>query len=270
MSKLKLTFYGVRGSSPAPSRKTAKYGGNTPCIDMIYGDERIILDAGTGIRELGLKLTKKRSKATILFSHYHWDHISGLPFFAPLYNKGNAFDLIGPKPKGSNIKKLLCKAIEPPVFPISLRTVPARMGYKDISDKPFKIGSVEVVPFYLSHPGDALGYRFNFPDGKSLIYISDNEPSHKLDDLVDWAYGADILICEAQYTPAEYEIKRGWGHSPYTFTVGFALTAGVKKLVLNHFDPAYDDRKLEMILKDSRKIAKKLGSKMKIELAREI
>lgn len=265
-----IAFWGVRGSLPAPSRYSLKYGGNTACIDVNAGKDRIILDAGTGIMLLGEKLKKKkgRMKVAILISHLHWDHIAGLPFFAPLYKKGNSFVVIGPRVQGGGFGKALMKAVSPPYFPMSLKKVPARVRFKNAA-KRFKLGKVIITAFKLFHPGGAIGWRLAFPGGKSIVYVSDNEPGRNAAALIKWAMGSDIFIHDAQYTKEDYMRKRGWGHSPYLYPAYLAMRARTKMLILSHHEPLYSDKKLEGILSNVRRVIKKCGFKIRCELARE-
>jgi phosphoribosyl 1,2-cyclic phosphodiesterase len=255
MTRVKIKFWGVRGSTPSPSPQTVKYGGNTPCVEIVAGKHRIICDAGTGIQELGRKLRKSGNKidATIFLSHIHWDHISGLPFFEPLYMKKNSFQIVGPKIKRMTLKAALGKAISPPFFPVALKDAPAKLKFKSVTDKSFKCGKIIVRPFQLSHPGGAQGWRFEFSGGKSLIYISDNEPGKNKMQLIEWAKDADIMIHDAQYTPSEYKHHKGWGHSPYTYPIEIAKAAGVKRLILSHFDPTHTDREMDRLSKSVKK-----------------
>lgn len=269
--KTQITFWGIRGSVPAPSPETVKYGGNTACVEIWAGADHIICDAGTGIRPLGevLETRKKAVKAAILLSHFHWDHIAGFPFFTPFYNRNNVFSIIGPMIEKTSVKESLRAAISPPYFPVSLKDLSASFRFKNAGDKPILFGKVKIYPFELKHPGGALGWRFEFTNKKSLVYISDNEPGDNFDDIVFMSQNADLLIHDSQYTPGEYIRKRGWGHSPYTYAIEIGLKANVKRLVLNHFDPKYGDKKLEEILAKAKELIKKNGSKMKCELATE-
>lgn len=269
MKRVKICFWGVRGSTPAPSKRTTKYGGNTPCVEIFLGGNRIICDAGTGIMPLGFKMAKsgKVLKASILLSHVHWDHISGLSFFEPFFNSKNSFEIIGPGVKEMGIRKALSGAISPPFFPVTLSDLSASIRFRTVSKRPFYIGKVRTVPHSLHHPGGVMGWRFEFPGGKSLVYVSDNEPGRGEKGFVEWAKGVDMMIHDAQYTPAEYRKKVGWGHSPYTYPIKIAKAAGVKRLILSHFNPPYADSALDDISRKAAGLARKNG--LKCRLARE-
>lgn len=251
MANIKIRFWGIRGSAPAPSKETVKYGGNTPCMEIVSGKDLIICDCGTGLRFLGEKLIRSRRtiNAAIFVSHIHWDHISGLPFFRPIYYKENSFKIFGPKPIGMSLKNALNRAISPPFFPVALKNIPAKMTFKDVATKTVKYSNLKVTPFLLSHPGGALGWRFEFPGGKSVVYVSDNEPSENKNRLIKWVNKADIMIHDAQYTLGEYKKHQGWGHSPYNYPIDIAKTAGVKNLILSHFDPTHSDKMMDEINK---------------------
>lgn len=272
MSKVKITFWGVRGSVAAPGPSTVKYGGNTACVEIDTGKELLVCDGGTGIRPLGLKLkrsSKAPVKAFILLTHLHWDHYVGLPFFAPFYDSRNKFVVAGPNPPGQTFKKALSFVMRPPYFPIPISAIPARLEVKSIDDKPIKMNSVLVVPFKVNHPGGAFGWRFYFENGRSIVHITDNEPLKFQNEkkFVDWMRGADVLIHDAQYTPTSYDKHVGWGHSPYTYPIKLAAVAGIKRVFLFHFDPEDDDKHLDTVRKKVLSIGKGLG--IACDLARE-
>lgn len=266
-----IKFWGVRGSTPSISRNTVKYGGNTPCVEIRSGNTLIICDAGTGIRALGEHLLKSGAKveALILMSHIHWDHISGLPFFLPLYRREARLKICGPDLGRTNFKKSLKAAISEPFFPVSLENAPSRIELKGLKEKKFVYEAVKITPFKLNHPGGAFGWQFHFPGGRKLIYVSDNEPGKNRGALVKWARGADVMIHDAQYSPEEYKKHIGWGHSPYNYPIEIAADAGVGRLVLSHFDPSHSDKDLDGILLKAKGLAKKMGKGLKCELAFE-
>jgi len=275
MKKTNIKFWGVRGSLSSPGRQTNKYGGNTPCVELCCGDTIIICDAGTGIRVLGESLNKrfqnKRINATILMSHIHFDHVIGLPFFKPIYNKANTFDLISPVCDSKNLKTELSRLISPPYFPIRLLDVPAKLLFKSFSGGSFKVGSIKVRKFKCNHPGGAYAYKFFLPSKKIFVHITDNEPSPDMDDkLIAWIKDADLLIHDAQYSQYKYKKdKIGWGHSPYLYPVDLAGKAKVKKLLLFHYDPATTDEELDNLKPKLKRYVKKMDYKLDIGLSQE-
>ena len=274
MERVKLTFWGVRGSMATPGSKTARVGGNSACVEIRSGETLIICDAGTGIRELGLSLCQQKSplRLSILLSHLHLDHFIGLPFFKPLYTKNELFLIGGPVRRWMTFRSDLIRVTSPPHFPLPLLESPAQLQFRSLGTKSFFIDNVRVVPSQLHHPGGALGWRFYFPNGKSLVHVSDNEPNGKTftKKMIAWMKGADLLIHDAQYTPSEYRAKKqGWGHSPYTYPLELAAEAGVKKVFLFHHDPEHDDRTLQKLLADARRYVKSKQWKVTCDLARE-
>ncbi len=258
-------------ASPGPS--TVKIGGETACVEIETDKTRIICDAGTGIRALGKDLEKRESgkkiEAHVLLSHLHWDHYIGLPFFSPFYNSKNSFSICGPKAEGMSFKEAISRAMTPPYFPIPVSALPAKIKFRTLSARRLELGDVRVSPIELNHPGGALGWRFYFSNGRSVVHITDNEPSS--DDgkrrLVRWMRGADILIHDAQYTPKDYADHKGWGHSPYTYPIELAHDAGIGRVLLFHFDPNDDDKKIARVLVDARKWIRKNSIDVKCDIA---
>lgn len=246
-----LRFWGTRGSLPAPRSTTNKYGGNTPCLEIRVEDRILIFDAGSGIRPLGMRLLKEPGpiQASIFFTHYHWDHIHGFPFFAPAYAPGNQFVIHG-EPRGTrNVKDILSGQMAMPYFPVPLDEMRARFSFRDVGPgSSQRIGPARVRIEALNHPGRAQSYRVEYA-GKAIVYASDTEHGAKLDErLVRHAQGADILVYDATYTPREYRNgKQTWGHSTWEEGVKVARAAGVRKLLLFHHEPSRDDRALEAI-----------------------
>jgi len=273
--RIRVKFWGVRGSIAVPGRTALKYGGNTSCVEIDAGDDLIICDAGTGIRSLGNDLIRRYKKrpirATILLSHIHWDHYVGLPFFKPIYWKKNSFSIGGPKPAKMDFGEAIGNAMHPPYFPIPVSAIPSKVKFKNIAERKFNIGKVKVVPLTLFHPGGAFGWKFRFTNGMSLVHVTDNEPNG--DDFrnrtIKWMRGADVLIHDAQYTPEEYKSRKGWGHSPFTYPLELAAEAGVGRVIFFHFDPDATDGHLNRILGDARRWIRKRGAKMTCVLARE-
>ncbi len=275
MPKAKIKFWGVRGSIAAPGKKTAGFGGNTTCVDIEYGGSRVICDAGTGIRPLGLYLMKRFGKrpmeAMILLSHVHWDHYIGLPFFRPIYNDKNRFTIAGPRVMDQNFESALKDAIQPPYFPISTVDFNARVEYTNIGPAEYQYGEIRIVPHEAHHPQGAYGWRFYFKDKRSIVLMTDNEPrgTAMKNKLVEFMVGADAIIHDAQYTPEVYSERIGWGHSPYTFAIDIAKAAGTKKIFLTHHDPESDDACLRNIFTKAKSYARSIGCRAKVEMARE-
>ncbi len=254
---MKLTYYGVRGSLPSPGKETEKYGGNTSCIAVEADDTLLILDAGTGIRTLGLELMESeysmgKGIAHILFSHMHWDHIQGLPFFIPAYVPGNDIHLYCEPRRSMTIEDVVKKQQEPPSFPEGAQ-FRANLFYHTISEQqPFTIGNIQVTPAALLHPDGVTAYRIDYA-GKSIVYATDTEYSQKTENkILDLARDVDLLIYDGQYTPEEYVRKIGWGHSTYEQAANIAEKAGVKQLHLFHHDPAHDDAFIDTIVKNAQ------------------
>ncbi len=257
---MKLTYYGVRGSIPTPGPETNKYGGNTSCAAVETDAGLLILDAGTGIRKLGNELLKKefgkgKGKARLLLSHYHWDHIQGLPFFVPAYIPGNEFQLYGEERLGRTVEEIVEKQQAPPNFPEDAR-FQAKMHFHalkewetmELSDK------VKISCARLNHSNGVTAYRIE-ENGRAIVYATDTEhystPDWKLEKL---AQGADLLIYDGQYTPEEYPQKQKWGHSTYEEGVKIAKRAGVKELHLFHHDPMHDDAAIDAIVERAQRL----------------
>jgi len=273
MKKNWIKFWGVRGSLPSPGPETARYGGNTPCIEISYKDTLIICDAGTGIRPLGIDLARRikgKISATILFSHPHLDHLIGLPFFEPLYKKGNKFTVITPQRSAAEIKTLLKGIIAPPYFPVDITKSAATIKFKGLSIRPISIGEIKIEAFKCNHPGNSYAFKFSFPNGKTLVYTSDNEPSNiRFKQLLKWIKGADVLIHDSQYSPQQYKKKKGWGHSPYHYPISLAAAAHVKKLFLFHYDPETTDATLDKVEIAVQNFVRCMGFDVKVALSRE-
>lgn len=258
MATMNILFRGVRGSMASPGASTAYVGGNTSCVEINAGGERIVLDAGTGLRGLGEELICKplsdeTYKTTILLSHVHWDHIQGLPFFTPIYVPGYEIDVISGPNGVMPLDEALRRQMSPPFFPVCYDELPSRMQSRDMRPgATFAVGAVEVTMARLNHPDPVYGFRLDW-NGVSVVYATDTEHYSCVDPtLRKLAAGADVLIYDAQYTPEEYrgEIgpsKVGWGHSTYEAAIELARAADVRQLVLFHHDPKRDDRGVAMM-----------------------
>jgi phosphoribosyl 1,2-cyclic phosphodiesterase len=258
---MELRFWGVRGSIPTPGPSTAKVGGNTTCVSLRLRDYIFVFDAGTGIRELGKYLEDKDRaswKGSLLLTHYHWDHIQGLPFFSPAFRSENRFHIYGEPKKGTSIHEILSEQMQPPYFPVSLDSLEGLVTFVEIRPNL----TLEIMPkiflrtIRLNHPGGAIGYRLESPDA-SVCIIFDHEHSDEglSDSVVKFVHKANILIHDAQYTPDEKRgAKSGWGHSSWEEAALTAREAVVDKLYLIHHNPDRTDADLRSILNDARQV----------------
>ena len=251
---MKVRFWGVRGSIPVPGPDTVRVGGNTACVEVQTEDrEVLIIDAGTGIRLLGLDLARRPTErliAVLLFSHTHWDHIQGLPFFTPAAMKQNREVVLGERRVDRRLEQVLAGQMVDAYLPFSLEDLRADLLIKEVHDgEKLVIGNAtSVLPKRLQHPGGVFGYRITCR-GKSVVYASD--VSHPLDkpdpDVLELAQDADLLIHDAQYTPEEKVRYADWGHSSWTDAVKVAQQAHVQRLALFHHDPLHTDDELDEI-----------------------
>jgi phosphoribosyl 1,2-cyclic phosphodiesterase len=251
--RLKLRFWGVRGSIPTPEPQNMRYGGNTSCVEVREpGGEALVVDAGTGIRLLGLAM-KGEAPVHIFFSHFHWDHIQGLPFFSPLYNPNCPVVLYSTVYSGP-LRETLEGQMSRPYFPVDLTLVSSKLCFVDLGADPVRLGGVTLRPFPLNHPQGCGGYRIERA-GAAIVYATDREHGHAALDatLLEFAKDADILIHDSQYTPDEYTRYKGWGHSTWEHAVEVAKACNVKQLVLFHHDPNHDDATMMTIVEQARR-----------------
>lgn len=255
--RFKLKFWGVRGSIATPLGENLGYGGNTACVEVCsQGDQSLIIDAGTGLRLLGDELAKEaqgqKLDLSILMTHFHWDHVQGIPFFAPLYRSGNEVSFHSDRP-ARVLADILEGQMSQPYFPVDFDLLPARRNFVQLDMREVRFGNVMVHSFPLNHPQGASGYRLE-SDGAVIVHASDHEHGHaKLDRvLLDYAQNADILIYDSQYTDKEYEARRGWGHSTWREATRVASQAGVKRLILFHHDPAHNDAFMTSLASEAR------------------
>lgn len=260
--KFVIHFWGVRGSIACPGPQTVRYGGNTPCVQMCVGDTHLIFDGGTGIRVLGQSLLSKNPmEGHIFFTHSHWDHIQGFPFFIPAFLKGNRFNIYGAiAPNGATFEQRLTDQMLHPNFPVPLQIMAAELKFHDLKvGEPVAIGDITVESALLNHPGEATGYRVNW-QGCSVAYVTDTEHfPDRLDENVLWlAREADVLIYDATYTDEEYHSptssKVGWGHSTWQEAVKVAKAARVKKLVIFHHDPLHSDDFMDQVAEQAAQV----------------
>lgn len=254
-----IRFWGVRGSIACPGPHTVRYGGNTSCIEMRVGGQLLIFDGGTGLRELGLKLLSEMPlDATLFFTHSHWDHIQGFPFFVPAFVPSNKFNIYGAvAPDGSTVEQRLNNQMLHPNFPVPLQIMGADLKFRDIEvGEVVEVEDIKVENTLLNHPGEAIGYRVSWK-GKTAAYVTDTEHfEDRLDENVLWlARDADVMIYDATYTDSEYynekSSKKGWGHSTWQEAVKVAKAANVKQLVIFHHDPLHNDDFMDEIAQDT-------------------
>jgi phosphoribosyl 1,2-cyclic phosphodiesterase len=246
-----VTFFGVRGSIPTPGSTTVRVGGNTACVAVRFGDQLIVLDGGSGLRQLGAG-TRAPLEATLLFGHLHWDHIQGVPFFGPLFHPQTRLTLVGP----AGLREALAAQMSGPSFPVRLDQLPAQLRFETLAPGAcLELGDVRFATAPLRHPGGGLAWRLE-RDGVALAYVCDTEaPADGVDEAhVALAMGADLLIHDAQYLPEEYPAKVGWGHSTFVAAAGLARAAGVRQLVLTHHDPARDDLAVARLERRARRL----------------
>ncbi len=297
MSNAFLRFWGVRGSYSAPFESHLGVGGNTSCVEIRVDDHVLLCDAGTGIIPFGNEILKDPNvrDLLIILTHYHWDHICGLPFFVPAFIPDWNISFFGPGDSGLDIKNAVSAQMRAPFFPVGTETWMANINYMD----PPKENQISHGPISFSfqsvhHPGTTFGYRIHV-NGKDILYISDNECLF-LNKAIRQKYGefsneekelydamqheeyeselalikdADILIHDAQYTPEDYSKKHGWGHSCYIDTVNTAIDAGVKELYLYHHDPNYDDDAMKVIEENALGIIEDRSSDLKCHISKE-
>lgn len=277
-----VTFWGTRGSIPTPGAHTVRYGGNTPCIAVEAGDQHVILDAGTGIRALGAQLVERQNgsvRAEILLSHTHWDHIQGLPHFKPFFAAGNEIRIRASQQGAATLETILRLQMHPAVFPVPLDALAARLTVEQVAVGEFEVGPFVVQAMRLRHPGTTLGFRLTpRHGGASLAYVTDNElgrggdydlPTSWRRDLVAFLAGADVVIHDAMYTPAQLELHRGWGHSTYEEALALAAEAEAKQLVLFHHEPEHGDETMDRLTDEARRLAVRLGTATEVSAAQE-
>jgi phosphoribosyl 1,2-cyclic phosphodiesterase len=272
---IEVRFWGVRGSIASPGPDTVRYGGNTPCVEVRAGGRLLILDGGTGLRCLGQSLLAQGCpvEAAIFFSHMHWDHIQGFPFFTPAFIPGNAFQIYGERKGHQDIQAVLAEQMTNPNFPVPLSIMMSRLSFHEVhAGDVVELGDVTVRTAALRHPGGCLGLRIEHR-GHSFVYATDTEhdPVHgTLDEsLVELSRDADVLCYDAMYTDDQYKRgKVGWGHSTFSEGLRVARAAGVRNLYFFHHEPNHSDAFLDERLTAAREWLS-AGEPLALEMARE-
>jgi phosphoribosyl 1,2-cyclic phosphodiesterase len=252
----RLTIWGCRGSIATPGPETVTYGGNTSCVEVALADGAVlVLDAGTGIRPLGIELLARGARRIhLLLTHLHLDHLEGLRFFAPLWDERVTLDVWGPRSPVLSLRDRILRSFQPPLFPIDFRDVPARVTFHDVPREPWTLEGVSVAAALVLHPGPTVGFRVETGTA-SVAYLPDHEPALAGigDRPPDWISGgmlaldADLLLHDAQYFEDEYATRIGWGHSSVRHAVAFSRAVGARQLVLFHHEPNHSDQVLERL-----------------------
>lgn len=292
----RIKFWGVRGSIPTPGPATVQYGGNTSCVEVRADGEIIILDAGSGIRRLGLSLAEEFKDQpidlTLLITHTHWDHIQGFPFFVPAYSPQNRLRILGYEGARKGLHSTLTSQMESPYFPVSMRHMPGNIHVTELRERRFVIGKVKVETAFVNHPGVCVGYRL-FTSAGSIAYLPDNEPFQRMrshaggqqttadrieaikyasdedQKMIEFLRDTDVLIIDAQYDDAEYQTHVGWGHGCVDDVVALALFAKVRQLFLFHHDPDHDDAQISKMLDWARQLVAMHGEGLAVDAACE-
>src|SRR5581483_9271388 len=256
---MRVKFWGVRGSTPTPQPENLRYGGNTSCVEVRHANCIYVFDCGTGLRTLGHQLLQQSSGqpifAHIFVSHFHWDHIQGIPFFSPLYEHPEHRFAFHSSSRTRSLRRVMEEQMAAPYFPVDLTEMKARREVYHIEAGRTEIGDhVSMHTAWVNHPQGCMGFRLETESGV-VVYATDNEPGNEVFDknLRDLAAGADILIYDAQYLPEEYSArKRGWGHSHWRAAVDVVMESGAKELILYHHDPDHDDACIDHIVREAR------------------
>ena len=289
----RIRFWGTRGSISVPGPGTLGYGGNTTCVEVRADGEIIVLDAGSGIRLLGISLEKEFGaepiKLSLLITHAHWDHIQGLPYFKPAYDQKNEISILGFDGAGAGFSEILAEPMKAPFFPIAMCELSGKIDIRGLREMQFSLGKVQVHAMFVNHPGVCAGYRL-FTSAGSIAFLPDHEPygflhsaksnhmtpeetkkaaTEERSKLVQFLHGSDLLILDAQYTDEEYQRHIGWGHSSLSSVVSLGLDSNVGKLLLFHHDPNHDDEMIDKMVERARALVAKSGKPLEVEAARE-
>jgi phosphoribosyl 1,2-cyclic phosphodiesterase len=273
---MEIRFWGTRGSVPSPGPDTLEFGGNTTCLEVVlHSGRRIIIDAGTGIRLLGdhLATTVATVRMHLLLTHNHWDHLLGLPFFAPIYREDTEIQVDGWPLAFQALRRVFDDHMGDGFFPVAFDQLKAHISFLNkIARSSLVLDEVQIDALPLNHPQGCLGFRFQ-EEQHTLVFITDNElgldGGYRFPDFVKFSKDADLLIHDAQYLPEEMAVHRGWGHSSYEEVVRLALEAGVKSLLLTHHDPGRTDPEVREIVSRAQEFAAASGGLLSIDGARE-
>ena len=259
---MKLTVWGARGSIASSGPDMRRYGGNTACVDVSGGDVALVLDAGTGLRPLGMSMADDTRPIHIMLTHLHMDHIQGLGFFRPLFAAGREVHIWGPASTTLDLRSRLTRYFSPPLFPVRIRDVEADLELHDVPASSWRVGDFEVFADGVIHPGPTVGYRIAL-GGRTMAYLPDHEPA--LGGVTwdpEWtsghalASGVDLLLHDAQYTSEEHQERIGWGHSSVAHAAALADLAGAHRLVLFHHDPDHRDDVIDRLADEARDLRK--------------
>jgi len=253
-----LRFWGVRGSTPTPQSENLRYGGNTSCVEVRINGAIYIFDCGTGFRNLGKQLTREYAGraiyAHVFLSHFHWDHIQGIPFFTPLYNNAENFFFFHSSSRTRGLQRAIEEQMADPYFPVDMSEMAAHRNFYDIEEDRIAFDDCLIQSMWLNHPQGCLGFRIE-TDSKVLVYATDNEPGHPVFDknVRQLAEGADVLIYDGQYLPDEYAAsKKGWGHSHWREAINVAMESGAQEIILFHHDPDHTDACIDQAVAEAR------------------
>jgi phosphoribosyl 1,2-cyclic phosphodiesterase len=266
---MKIRCWGARGSIPVSGEDYVTYGGDTTCIEIrTREDEVIIVDAGSGIRRLGnLLIREKKDRISMVFTHAHWDHILGFPFFKPIYRRGTAIQMYGCSLAQESIQGMISRTMEAPYFPVNFQDLQADISYHEACESSFSIQSLTVTPIPISHPNQGYGYKFT-ENGRNFVFLTDNELGYQhpgglhFRDYLEFSRGADFLVHDAEYTEEEYQETRTWGHSLFTEALRLALEAKVRTFGVFHHNQERTDSALEGMVQQCRRIIGEQGAEM--------
>ena len=290
----RIKLWGTRGSIAVPGPETLRYGGNTTCVEIRADDEIIVLDAGSGIRPLGIALDREFQtrpiRLSLLITHAHWDHIQGFPFFKPAYDSKNEIRILGFDGAGATFREIITEPMRSPFFPIRMRELSAETEITKLTEMKFSLGKVNVHAAFVNHPGVCAGYRI-FTSTGSIAFLPDHEPyefflhaargqpltpeqakeiaTNEHARLVQFLRGSEILVLDSQYTDKEYQTHIGWGHGSVSSAVSLALEAEVQTLLLFHHDPSHDDKVVDTMVESARELATKSGRPLQVTGAQE-